>query len=578
VTNDERERQDVADPWAAMPGVRELLDADGTAVIVLGLDREVRATNEMALSLLGVESVDELRSGGTAHTLLQSLLDHAPRRLVSGVADGVWQGDLDHTTPGGESRVFRATVAVCTTTVGEGRDGFIGLTAHDVTSARRQMSKLRHRASHDPLTGLSNRRQIMTTLSHAISEQRDEPGHVAAMFIDVDRLKYVNDALGHHVGDRLLVSTAERLTEAVRPEDHVARLGGDEFLVVATGVRDASAGLALADRIRRALSGRLRINQLDLQFSVSIGLALTDARLLAGDDIDAASELVSNADTAMYEAKSTGRRRCVLYTSHMHSAARERTEIAAALAQAISSSHLTVEYQPVYSAVTRQATAAEALVRWHHPARGRIDTSEFVAIAEESGTVAKLGEFVLDQAMIDLRRWIDGKVVADDFAVHVNVSQMQLASGSFVNLVLAMLRRHRLQPSNLVLETRERALLGRNADIDRTVRALRRIGVGVAIDNFGTGPNALSVLTDVGADILKLDGSLALPAGTTEADTRLVRSVVLLAHALDMRVVAERVSGVEQLRRLRSAGCDELQGNLLSPAVPADQIASSTRF
>src|SRR6056297_3758205 len=138
--------------------------------------------------------------------------------------------------------------------------------------------------------------------------------------------------------------------------------------------------------------------------------------------------------------------------------------------------------------------------------------------------------------------------------------------------------RHRLEPSNLVLETRERALLGRNADIDRTVRALRRVGIGVAIDNFGTGPNALSVLTDVGADILKLDGSLALPAGTTEADTRLVRSVVLLAHALDMRVVAERVSGVEQLRRLRSAGCDELQGNLLSPAVPADQIASSTRF
>lgn len=576
MTNDSRERHDTADPWSSVPGVRELLDADGTAVMVLGLDREVRLANEAALTLLGVESPDDLRGEGPGHALVRSFLDHAPRRLVSGATDGVWQGDIDHTTTAGEYRVFRATIAVNTAT--NGHDGFIGVTAHDVTAARLQMSKLRHRATHDPLTGLSNRRQIMAMLGRAIGEQRDQPGHVAAMFIDVDRLKYVNDALGHQVGDRLLVSTAERLSEAIRPHDHVARLGGDEFLVVAAGMRDATVALDLADRIRRALSGRLRINQLDLQFSVSIGVALTDARLLANADVDAASELVSNADTAMYEAKSTGRRRCVLYTSHMHSAARERTEIAAALTQAISTSQLTVEYQPVYSAVTRQATAAEALVRWHHPVRGRIDTSEFVSIAEESGTVARLGELVLDQAMVDLRRWIDGDVVDEGFVVHVNVSQMQLASGSFVNHVLAMLRRHHLAPTNLVLETRERALLGRNTDIDRTVRALRRIGVGVAIDNFGTGPNALSVLTDVGADILKLDGSLALPAGTTEADTRLVRSVVLLAHALDMRVVAERVSGVEQLRRLRTAGCDELQGNLLSPPVPAAQLAASTRF
>lgn len=582
MTSEAGERQDTGDPWAPLPELRRLLDADGTAVLVLDLDHDVRFANDAALALLGVRSTAELADDETARTLLRSLLDHAPRGLAAGATDGTWQGDIDHTSTTGDHRVYRATITVRTGghQPAEGDDatgGFIGLTARDVTAARSEVSRLRHRATHDQLTGLINRHQVMALLARAIADQRDQPGHVVAMFVDVDRLKYVNDALGHQVGDRLLVSAAERLTEAVRPQDHVARLGGDEFLVVAAGVRDDDAALRLADRIRRALSGRLRIGQLELQFSVSIGVASSDDSLPA-DDADAASQLVSNADTAMYEAKSTGRRRCVRYTSHLHSAARERTEVAAALARAIRTSQLTVEYQPVFSAVNRRATAAEALVRWDDPARGRVDTTEFVAVAEESGTVAALGEFVLDQAMVDLRRWIDGGDVAADFVVHVNVSQSQLASDAFVKLVLGLLNRHGLVPRNLVLETREQALLGRSADIDRTVRALRRIGVGVAIDNFGTGPNALSVLTDVGADILKLDGSLALPAGATETDSRLVRAVVLLAHSLDMRVVAERVSGGEQLRRLRAAGCDEVQGNLLSPPVPAAELASQTSF
>ena len=573
MTSDDIKHREKTGAWSSLP---ELLDADGTAVVMMGLDHVVLSANDSALSILGASNVDELQPGSSSHGLLRSLLDHAPRHLTSGTADGMWQGDIDHSGETGAYRVFRATVAVRSETAG--RPGFIGLMAHDVTATRLEASTLRHRATHDPLTGLANRRQIMATLHRAIHEQHDQPGHVAAMFVDVDRLKYINDALGHHVGDRLLVSTAQRLTEAIRPEDHVARLGGDEFLVVATGVPDASVALDLADRIRNALSGRVRVNQLDLPFSASIGVALTDHGIAEEHDGDVVSALISNADTAMYEAKSTGRRRCVLFTNQMRTEARLRTETAAALATAIAQHQLTVEYQPVFSAVTREAVGAEALVRWHHPVQGRIDTAEFVAIAEESGAIAQLGEFVLQQAMDDTRRWIEGGVVPTDFAVHVNVSQVQLASTSFVNLVTSMLRRHGLEPHHLVLEARENALLGRNLDIDRTVKALRRLGVGIAIDNFGTGANALSVLTDVGADILKLDGSLALPTGTTDSDTRLVRAIVLLAHALDMRVVAERVSGVEQLRRLRTAGCDCVQGNLLGPPAAADRLAATTRY
>ena len=575
--NDEETEGQGMDAFVLPLAARELLDADRTAVVIMTLDGAVQAANESALELLGAPSIESLTVGSAGHVMLRSILDHAPRHLVSGSTDGTWQGDVDRIDTVGDQLVFRATVAVR-------RDeqlptgGFIGLTAHDVTSARANLATLRHRATHDPLTGLPNRRQILTTLSHALADQRSRPGHVAAIFVDLDRLKHVNDALGHQVGDRLLVSVAQRLADTVRPQDRVARIGGDEFLAVCTDIVDAEDALDLAERIRRALTGHLRLRQLELPFSVSIGVALSDDVAMHADDPMPASTLISNADTAMYEAKNAGRSRCVVFTAEMHSAARERTELAADLALAITERRLSIDYQPVFSAVTRQTLGAEALVRWQHPTRGRIEPIEFVSIAEEAGSIGELGEFVLEQAMVETRLWLEQGRVGPEFAVHVNVSAAQLASASFVRLVMSMLRVHGLEPHRLVLEARETALLGRNVDIRRSVRALRRLGVRIAIDNFGTGANALSALTDVGADIVKLDGAFGLPTGSTDADTRLVRAVVLLAHALDMRVVAERVSTIEQLLRLRAAGCDDVQGNLLAPASAAEHLVTSSPF
>ncbi len=232
----------------------------------------------------------------------------------------------------------------------------------------------------------------------------------------------------------------------------------------------------------------------------------------------------------------------------------------------------------MFSSVTQGAVGAEALVRWNHPTQGRIDPALFVSIAEESGSAVRLGELVIEQALADARIWIDQQLVDQHFAMHLNVSQLQLASAAFVNFVLTALRQHRLRPEQLVLEARETALLNHDVNVERSVRALRRLGVRIAIDNFGTGANALSILTDIGADILKLDGSLALPSGASDTDTRLVRALVLLAHALDMHVIAERVSGIEQLRRLRAAGCDYVQGNLLGEPVPAGEFIASTVY
>jgi diguanylate cyclase (GGDEF)-like protein len=554
-----------------------LLDADQTAVVVLGFDGRVRGANDAALRLLGAASAATLQPGASNHATLRSMLDQAPRQLVTGGYDGTWQGDIDHTDAAGDARVLRATVAARRTESLDG-GGFVGLIAHDVTRTRNEAARLRHQADHDALTGLANRRRIMSILATAVAAQRSRPGHVAAIFIDVDRLKYVNDALGHAVGDRLLLATARRLADSVRPDDRVARIGGDEFLVVCCDVPDVAAALELADRTQRALTGRLRIRQLDLHFSVSIGVAVSDHEILAMADANAAVAMIANADTAMYEAKAAGRKRCVLFTQEMRSAARERTELGAELARAIADRQLTIDFQPLFSAVTRRAVGAEALVRWHHHHHGPIEPARFVGIAEESGSIGRLGELVLERALIETRRWIDDNTVGPDFAVHVNVSQIQLASPSFVNVVHSMLRAHDLDPHRLVLEARETALLGQNPDVDRTVRALRRAGIQIAIDNFGTGANALSVLTDVGADLLKLDGSLALPSGSTDADTRIVRAIVLLAHALGMRVVAERVSGTDQLRRLRSAGCDLVQGNLLGAPGHASDLPTMARY
>lgn len=549
--------------------IRRLLDDDGSAVALCRIDGTIVDLSFSMLRLLGVDTRDEVGGGSLADNMLRSFLDHVPTELFSG-RDGVWHGRVDHRTLAGERLVLRATATASSET------GLVALLLHDVTQPQRRMAALVHRATHDPLTGLTNRHQVLRHLATSIGVQRGRSGHVAAIFLDLDHLKYVNDAFGHRAGDHLLVSSSQRLVQAMRPDDEVARIGGDEFLVIATGVSDANTALDLAERTRRALTGHLRIGDLEIDFSVSVGVALTDSEVLAVVDEDAASQLISNADTAMYESKQNGRGRCTLFTHQMRSQSRQRTEMAAALSHAIGAGEIEVEYQPIFSTVSRAPIAAEAFVRWEHPTLGSVDASTVIGVAEESGSIGRLGELVLERSMRDLQGWMERGLADDDFAVHVNVSRIQLSSSSFVNLVIDQVGRSGLQPHQIVLEARESPLLGRNVDVVRSIRALRRFGVHIAVDNFGTGVKSLAVLTDVGADVLKLDGSLALPSGSSDADTRLVRAIVLLAHALDMNVVAERVSGFEQLRRLQAAGCDMVQGNLLGSPTSAEHLADTS--
>lgn len=556
-----------ADPLDAL---RSTLAAGEFATAIVALDGSIIELNELARELFPERHLPDERTDGRDR--LRHVLDQIPQQLLTDPEGGVWRGEIDLAAPGAPTMLHATTVLVRHDPAAPA-GGFVGVVCHDVTDERRRTDDLMHLLEHDATTGLLNRHAALERTADAIRAASETGGHVAVLLIDVDRLRDVNDALGHEIGDRLLASTAKRLTTAVRPEDVVARLGGDEFLVVCHDVADATVAMELADRVRRSLTGRLTIRQVELDVSVSVGVGITDDAALAVPAEQAAVQLVSHADTAAHAAKQAGRGRTALFTSQLQHRARARTELAAALSRALRNGELHVEYQPIFSAVSERAEAAEALVRWNHPTRGRVEAGDFIPVAEETGVIVPIGDWVLQQACAAARTWIDQGIVGQRFAVHVNVSRLQLSTASFVNRVVDLLREYRLRPRQIVLEAREATLLGGDADeVVRSVRALRRVGVRVALDNFGTGSNALSLLTDIGADVLKLDGSLALPSGASDADTRVVRALVLLAHALNMEVVAERVTGLEQLRRLRAAGCDLVQGHLVGRPCAPDEL------
>ncbi|MGA1555498.1 MAG: putative bifunctional diguanylate cyclase/phosphodiesterase [Ilumatobacteraceae bacterium] len=549
--------------------VEALLDEAGLAVAVTTLDGRTVTLNDTASDvfpepwpLTAERGLDRLRP----------LLDQAPGDLLTRSDGGMWRGEA--VLPRGDDvpRTYDAVVVVHRP--GPVGHGFIGVVCRDVAEDRRRVDELVDRLEHDPVTGLLHRQAVIRRAASRLHRDDAGPGRVAALVIDVDRMHDINQSLGHDVGDQLLTASARRLEQTIDVDNLIGRLGGDEFVVICFGLAGESEAVDVADRLRRALSGRLLERGHELDVSVSVGISLadpSDSEPTHAEKI--ATRLVSEADTAVQAAKRSGRARVAVFTDELHRQATARSELSVALVKGLRTGELDLEFQPIFSAVSEHGEGAEALVRWNHPSRGRLDAGSFIAVAEHTGVIVPIGEWVIDRSCEALRGWIDEGRVDRRFAIHVNVSQIQLSSPGFVERVDAIVRRHELRPRQLVLEARETMMVDDEDDTTvQSIRALRDLGVRVAIDNFGTGSKALSLLTDVGADVLKLDGSLALPSGASDADTRVVRALVMLAHALDMQVVAERVTSVEQLRRLRAAGCDLVQGHLLGRPGPADEL------
>lgn len=550
-----------------------LLDVSGDAVIVFDRVGTLTFANDAARTMVGVDPTRSVPDDVAARTYMQAVRDQLPRFMLESGANDTnrWEGEITFRSPDGLARTF----AVIAQVVRE-PDGSVhhwATIARDITEERQARAELDRIATHDALTGLPNRVLFIRKTTEALERAGTTGVKVAVLFIDLDKLKHVNDTIGHAVGDQLIVSIARKLANATRPNDTVARIAGDEFVVLCEGVLDDHVALDIAERIRTAITGPVVLHGVEIEAGASVGVAMaTDDLLAEMTPADAAVTLLHSADTAMYRAKQRGRGRSELFNDQMRTAARERAALSAELEQALAADQLALVYQPIELAHAGRVAAVEAFLRWNHPVKGQLSPVAFIELADESGLIAPIGDWVLDTAAADLRGWIDAGLVERGTCLHVNVSRRQLADTTFVDRTMSILRERGLDGTQLVYETGESTLIDNNPSVLRTVNALKRNGVRIAVDDFGSGNSSLAALRTFPADILKIDGTLVRDVGRTDGgDDPMVRSIIQLAHSLDLSVCAEWVTSDDQLKRLRVLGCDMVQGNRIgSNAGPAE--------
>ena len=439
----------------------------------------------------------------------------------------------------------------------------------DITERKRSEADIQHLAHHDTLTGLANRFSLGARLEQAAADARRNGQQLAVAFLDLDRFKNINDSLGHHVGDELLVQVAQRLATAVRETDTVARLGGDEFVVVLQGMRGSSGTAHVADKLLARLSEPYVVQGSELHTTPSIGISLFP------DDSEEPATLLRNADTAMYHAKAAGRANYQFYTEEMNRIATARLDLERKLRQALARREFELWYQPQFASSDGALTGLEALVRWRHPEDGLIAPAHFIPLAEETGIIMEIGTWVLGEACRQLRHWLDTRLPA--VRMSVNLSVRQLRDAHLADTVAAVLAGTGLSPGLLELEITESSVMDKPQKAIAVLTALKALGVRIAIDDFGTGHSSLSYLKLFPLDHLKIDRSFVSDIEHDANDAAIVAAAVSLAHNLGLRVVAEGVESAVQVARLRELGCDELQGYHFSRPLPAAEIEQFMR-
>ncbi|RVT53799.1 EAL domain-containing protein [Rubrivivax albus] len=440
---------------------------------------------------------------------------------------------------------------------------------HDVTSRHLAESRLSHIAYHDDLTGLANRHGFHERLKAAAECARHEPQRgFAVLYLDLDRFKLVNDSLGHGAGNELLREVAARLRGVVRPGDLVARLGGDEFAILVDMPGELQAPLQLARRVIEELSRPAVLLATEVVPGVSIGVTASDVGNRSAD------EIMRDADLAMYEAKAAGRGRVVRFDRSMHDKVAEKLALETDLRRAIAQGQLAVQYQPIYQLEPRRLAGFEALARWQHPQRGAISPAVFIALAEESGCIEALTDWVIDQSMAQLVRWQSGRSDLQHLGMHVNICSRDLARVSLAPHVRQVLQRHQAAPGSLTLELTETVLMGRLESALRTMDSLRAGGVRFSVDDFGTGYSSLSYLARLPINSLKIDRSFVAALHEGRQSLEIVRAMLTLGRALGHKVIAEGIETPAQLATLRQLGVHEGQGYLLGRPMDAGAVTA----
>jgi predicted signal transduction protein with EAL and GGDEF domain len=460
----------------------------------------------------------------------------------------------------------------------------IGAQLGRVVERKHAQDKLVHDASHDPLTGLPNRALLRDRLARAVARARRNPSrHYAVLFVDLDRFKMINDSLGHLAGDRVIVQVASRLLAALRntdlvahppalaerdEEDTLARLGGDEFIVLLDDLAQPGDAMIVVERIQHALKHPFRLDERELYTTASIGVASSATGYESADDV------LRDADIAMYRAKQLGRARCEVYDQAMHASALRRFSVESDLRAGIERNELVLHYQPLVSLRTGRIAGFEALVRWRRGGGPLVFPGDFIDVAEDSGLIVEIGQWVLNEACSTIERWRKTMPDASGAAVSVNVSARQFAQPDLIDQVRRVVRECAIAPDLLTLEITESVTMG---EVERTVAVLsqlKAIGVELSIDDFGTGYSSLSYLHRFPVDVLKIDRSFISKMDEAGEGYQIVHTIMALARTLGMDVVAEGAETAKQIALLAELGCAYAQGYYFSRPVDAEKAAA----
>ncbi len=525
------------------------------AIAITDREHRVLAINQAFSTITGFAAgevvgsdVPNLRSGAHEPSFYQQIWE-------SVAATDHWEGEVWSKRKNGEEYpVWMALTAI------RGIDGVVSnymAILSDITDRKRVEEHTRHLAEHDFLTDLPNRVLFLDRLHQALAAARRQHTRVAVMFIDLDRFKGINDSFGHDVGDAVLKEVAARLTKCVRGVDTVSRQGGDEFVVILADIGGVDQAAHVATTIRQAVARPVQHGAVTVNLSVSIGISIYPAD---GEEVDT---LLRHADVAMYHAKQNGRNAFSFFNPEMNAHVVERVQMENNLRHALANGEFELVYQPEINIATGLTIGVEALLRWRHPQRGLLLPDQFIALAEESGLMVPIGEWVLRQACVQASLWRDGGC---PLVMAVNLSALQFMDPGLVHSVDAALAHSGLAPQFLDLEITEGIIMSGDEGMIATVSALRERGVQLTIDDFGTGYSSLSTLRRFPLSKLKIDRSFIEDITRTPPDATMIPAIIALARSLKLRVIAEGVETAEQLRFLQQHGCDDYQGYYASTA------------
>lgn len=555
--------RDISDRKRAEEALRlyaKVFENSGEAILITDRDNRIVAVNNALIRDTGYTQEDLLGKNPRALSSHKTPPETYRAMWAALNESGYWQGELWDLRKDGVTYPKWAAISAISDDKGECTNYIASFT--NISDRKAAEARIDHLAHHDALTGLFNRYNLESRLAQSLLAARREAGLMAVMFIDLDRFKVINDTLGHHVGDLLLVEVASRLSNSVRESDIVARLGGDEFVVTLTSLACDMDAATIAAKILNALGQPCTIEGKVLHTTPSIGISMFPAN---GEDSET---LMKNADTAMYYAKGKGRNNFQFFSPAMTAAASERMELERDMLGALAAGEYELHYQPQVCTKDGHVCGVEALIRWRHPERGLIPPMEFIPIAEETGVIEAIGNWVLEEACRQLARWR-----AQGFGnlrMAVNLSAHQLRSPTLLAQVRAAMDANGIGPDELELEVTESAAM---EDPERAIgqlKALRDMGVGLAIDDFGTGYSSLAYLKLLPIDTLKLDRAFVRDIETDENDAAISAATLALARNLGLKVVAEGVETEAQRAFLTRHDCDLLQGYLFGKPEPAE--------